>query len=105
MRAQCFGVVVIAGKFAQLSKILKFKLLYDDYPFRRVLLYPSGNTPNESGASDFLSLYLAYVDPEKAPKGWQVHAQFALAMSNPNDPTNYTTSCGFSPSFRKGPSR
>ncbi|KAG9019654.1 hypothetical protein FRB90_012000 [Tulasnella sp. 427] len=56
----------------------------------RVLLFPSGNSnapPNEA-----VSIYLDYADPQSAPKGWHACAQFALVMSNPQDPTNFVVS-------------
>lgn len=34
-----------------------------------------------------VSVYLDYADPKGSPEGWHVCAQFALVISNPNDPT------------------
>ena len=38
-----------------------------------------------------MSVYLDYGDP-KRPQEWHACAQFALVISNPNDPTIYTVS-------------
>ncbi|KAG8854609.1 hypothetical protein FRB91_003318 [Serendipita sp. 411] len=38
-----------------------------------------------------MSIYLDYADP-KTTEGWHACAQFALVLSNPNDPTNYVVS-------------
>ncbi len=47
---------------------------------------------NSNGqANDMVSVYLNYGD-QKASEGWHVCAQFALAISNPNDPTVYIQS-------------
>ncbi|KAH9981229.1 ubiquitin carboxyl-terminal hydrolase 5 [Lactifluus volemus] len=37
-------------------------------------------------------VYLDYADPKRAPEGWHACAQFALVISNPQDPTIYTVS-------------
>lgn len=37
-------------------------------------------------------MYLDYAEPKKAPEGWHACAQFALVISNPNDPTVFTVS-------------
>lgn len=39
-----------------------------------------------------VSVYLNYGDPKHAKEGWHVCAQFALAISNPNDPTCFIQS-------------
>lgn len=47
---------------------------------------------NSNGqANDMVSVYLNYGD-QKAAEGWHVCAQFALAISNPSDPTIYIQS-------------
>lgn len=56
---------------------------------RNVLLFPMGNSNGQ--ANDMVSVYLNYGD-QKAVEGWHVCAQFALAISNPNDPTVYIQS-------------
>lgn len=57
--------------------------------YRNVLLFPMGNSNGQ--ANDMVSVYLNYGD-QKAVEGWHVCAQFALAISNPNDPTVYIQS-------------
>ncbi|TDL19869.1 hypothetical protein BD410DRAFT_791764 [Rickenella mellea] len=52
----------------------------------RILLFPFGNSWTKPQT---ISLYLDY-DAKSAPKGWHTHAQFALVVSNPHDPTIYT---------------
>jgi hypothetical protein len=42
-----------------------------------------------------VSVYLDYANPKTAPEGWHACAQFALAVSNPNDPSIYTVSRKF----------
>ncbi|KAI5479269.1 hypothetical protein MNV49_003787, partial [Pseudohyphozyma bogoriensis] len=54
-----------------------------------VLLFPMGNSNGQ--ANDMVSVYLNYGD-QKSSEGWHVCAQFALAISNPNDPTVYIQS-------------
>ncbi|ORY78391.1 putative ubiquitin carboxyl-terminal hydrolase 5 [Leucosporidium creatinivorum] len=54
-----------------------------------VLLFPMGNSNGQ--ANDMVSVYLNYGD-QKAVEGWHVCAQFALAISNPGDPTVYIQS-------------
>ncbi|GAA6026726.1 hypothetical protein JCM8097_005817 [Rhodosporidiobolus ruineniae] len=54
-----------------------------------ILLFPMGNSNGQ--ANDMVSVYLNYGD-QKASEGWHVCAQFALAISNPNDPTVYIQS-------------
>ncbi|CAO3609348.1 unnamed protein product [Cunninghamella echinulata] len=52
-----------------------------------ILLFPKGNNQNES-----VSAYLEVADPlenEEHSEGWHVCAQFALVISNPQDPTNF----------------
>jgi ubiquitin carboxyl-terminal hydrolase 7 len=39
-----------------------------------------------------VSVYLDYANPKSAPEGWHACAQFALAISNPNDPSIFTVS-------------
>lgn len=39
-----------------------------------------------------VSVYLDYANPKAAPEGWHACAQFALAISNPNDPSVFTVS-------------
>ncbi|KIM26035.1 hypothetical protein M408DRAFT_330816 [Serendipita vermifera MAFF 305830] len=55
----------------------------------RALLFPLGNSsvpPNDS-----VSIYLDYADP-KTSDNWHACAQFALVLSNTNDPTNFVVS-------------
>ncbi|KAF8319268.1 cysteine proteinase [Clavulina sp. PMI_390] len=55
----------------------------------RILLFPTGNSnapPNES-----VSIYLDYADP-KTSTDWHACAQFALVMSNVQDPYTYVVS-------------
>lgn len=57
--------------------------------YRRILLFPTGNSnapPNES-----VSIYLDYADP-KTSADWHACAQFALVMSNVQDPSIYVVS-------------
>ncbi|KAF9649112.1 cysteine proteinase [Thelephora ganbajun] len=54
----------------------------------RILLFPFGN-PN-APPSDVVSIYLDSADAEEMEEGWHVCAQFALVISNPQDPTIYT---------------
>ncbi|GAA5845854.1 hypothetical protein JCM11251_002927 [Rhodosporidiobolus azoricus] len=54
-----------------------------------ILLFPMGNSNGQ--ANDMVSVYLNYGE-QKAKEGWHVCAQFALAISNPNDPTVYIQS-------------
>lgn len=61
---------------------------------RRILLFPFGNS--NAPPNDTVSVYLDYAEPKKAPEGWHACAQFALVISNPNDPTIYTVSRMFS---------
>ena len=52
-------------------------------------MFPMGNSNGQ--ANDMVSVYLNY--GEQTPnEGWHVCAQFALAISNPNDPTVYIQS-------------
>jgi len=55
-----------------------------------ILLFPTGNSNGQ--ANDMVSIYLNYGDPKHAKEGWHVCAQFALAISNPHDPTCYAQS-------------
>jgi hypothetical protein len=61
--------------------------------YRRILLFPFGNS--NAPPNDTVSVYLDYADPKKAPEGWHACAQFALVISNPNDPTIFTVSRKF----------
>ncbi|KAL0946992.1 hypothetical protein HGRIS_013138 [Hohenbuehelia grisea] len=56
----------------------------------RILLFPFGNS--NAPPNDTVSVYLDYAEPKKAPEGWHACAQFALVVSNINDPTIYTVS-------------
>lgn len=56
----------------------------------RILLFPFGNS--NAPPNDTVSVYLDYADPKKAPEGWHACAQFALVISNINDPTVFTVS-------------
>ncbi|KAG7531294.1 hypothetical protein FFLO_04472 [Filobasidium floriforme] len=56
----------------------------------RILLFPQGNANGQP--NDMVSVYLDYANPKTAPEGWHACAQFALAVSNPNDPSIYTVS-------------
>ncbi|CAE6431473.1 unnamed protein product [Rhizoctonia solani] len=56
----------------------------------RILLFPAGNS--NSPPNDTVSIYLDYANPKNAPEGWHACAQFALVMSNPQDPTNFVCS-------------
>lgn len=58
--------------------------------FRRILLFPFGNS--NAPPNDTVSVYLDYADPKKSPEGWHACAQFALVISNPHDPTIFTVS-------------
>lgn len=58
--------------------------------YRNILLFPTGNSNGQ--ANDMVSIYLNYGDPKHAKEGWHVCAQFALAISNPHDPTCYAQS-------------
>lgn len=59
-----------------------FLLLYH----RSILLFPKGNNQKKS-----TSVYLQIANPKESgiEEGWHVCAQFALAISNPGDPTLY----------------
>lgn len=56
----------------------------------RILLFPQGNANGQP--NDMVSVYLDYANPKGAPEGWHACAQFALAISNPYDPSIYTVS-------------
>ncbi|KAG6911473.1 hypothetical protein DXG01_014547 [Tephrocybe rancida] len=56
----------------------------------RILLFPFGNS--NAPPNDTVSVYLDYAEPKKAPEGWHACAQFALVISNINDPTVFTVS-------------
>jgi ubiquitin carboxyl-terminal hydrolase 7 len=48
---------------------------------------------NSNGqANDMVSVYLNYGDSKHSKEGWHVCAQFALAISNPTDPTCFIQS-------------
>jgi ubiquitin carboxyl-terminal hydrolase 7 len=55
-----------------------------------ILLFPQGNSNGQ--ANDMVSVYLNYGDSKHAPENWHVCAQFALAISNPEDPTHFIQS-------------
>ena len=57
---------------------------------RRILLFPFGNS--NAPPNDTVSVYLDYANPKGVKEGWHACAQFALVISNPNDPTIYTVS-------------
>lgn len=59
-------------------------------PLRRILLFPFGNS--NAPPNDTVSVYLDYAEPKKSPEGWHACAQFALVISNPQDPTVFTVS-------------
>ncbi|KAF9649101.1 cysteine proteinase [Thelephora ganbajun] len=56
----------------------------------RILLFPFGNSNGPRG--DFVSIYLDSANTKGTGKDWHVCAQFALVISNSQDPTIYTTS-------------
>ncbi|KDR74843.1 hypothetical protein GALMADRAFT_227212 [Galerina marginata CBS 339.88] len=56
----------------------------------RILLFPFGNS--NVPPIDVVSVYLDYAEPKKSPEGWHACAQFAIAISNPQDPTIFTVS-------------
>ncbi|WFD43786.1 ubiquitinyl hydrolase 1 [Malassezia psittaci] len=56
----------------------------------RILLFPFGNSNGQP--YDMVSVYLDYAADSSTPEGWHACAQFALVISNPNDPTLFTTS-------------
>ncbi|KDN51670.1 hypothetical protein RSAG8_00216, partial [Rhizoctonia solani AG-8 WAC10335] len=56
----------------------------------RILLFPAGNS--NSPPNDTVSIYLDYANPKNVPEGWHACAQFALVMSNTQDPTNFVCS-------------
>ena len=64
-----------------------------DFASRNVLLFPMGNSNGQ--ANDMVSVYLNYGENQNSAEGWHVCAQFALAISNPNDPTVYIQSRAF----------
>lgn len=65
---------------------------------RRILLFPFGNSNGQP--NDMVSVYLDYADT-KREEGWHVCAQFALVISNPNDPRIYSTSREYTQAWRK----
>lgn len=60
---------------------------------RRILIFPQGNANGQP--NDMVSVYLDYANPKGVPEGWHACAQFALAISNPNDPSIFTVSRAF----------
>ncbi len=56
----------------------------------RVLLFPFGNSNGQP--NDMVSVYLDYADPKGSPDGWHVCAQFALVISNIDDPSVFSSS-------------
>lgn len=56
----------------------------------RILLFPFGNSNGQP--YDMVSVYLDYVEGPDTPENWHVCAQFALVISNPSDPTLFSTS-------------
>ncbi|KAL7416026.1 hypothetical protein BDY24DRAFT_406155 [Mrakia frigida] len=56
----------------------------------RILIFPQGNANGQP--NDMVSVYLDYSNPKAAAEGWHSCAQFALAISNPNDPSVFTVS-------------
>lgn len=56
----------------------------------RILLFPFGNSNGQP--YDMVSVYLDYADGPDTPEGWHACAQFALVISNPNDPRLFSTS-------------
>ena len=73
-----------------LAPILRRILTWLVSTFRRILLFPFGNS--NAPPNDTVSVYLDYAEPKKAPEGWHACAQFALVISNVHDPTIYTAS-------------
>lgn len=65
----------------------------------RILLFPYGNASGST--NDMTSIYLDYADPTGQKEGWHACAQFALAISNPNDPSIYTVSREYIPKRSK----
>lgn len=70
--------------------VCRWFLAYSLVSARRILLFPFGNS--NAPPNDTVSVYLDYADPKRAPEGWHACAQFALVISNTNDPTIYTVS-------------
>lgn len=68
--------------------------IVDIFTFRRILLFPFGNS--NAPPNDTVSVYLDYAEPKKAPEGWHACAQFALVISNVHDPTVFTVSRAYS---------
>lgn len=66
---------------------------------RRILLFPFGNSNGQP--NDMVSVYLDYADT-KREEGWHVCAQFALVISNPNDPRIYSTSREYAQAWKEG---
>jgi ubiquitin carboxyl-terminal hydrolase 7 len=54
---------------------------------RRILLFPLGNVT--AAPYENVAVYFEHVVADDAPSDWHVCAQFALIISNPNDPTIY----------------
>ena len=57
---------------------------------RQIFLFPLSNTLSPN---DTTFIYLDYANSKGMEKDWHTCAQFALAISNPHDPTNYTVNC------------
>lgn len=87
---QILNAVVTNGE--TIRGALLFSLI-ETILFRRILLFPFGNS--NAPPNDTVSVYLDYADPKKSPEGWHACAQFALVISNPNDPTIFTVSRKF----------
>jgi ubiquitin carboxyl-terminal hydrolase 7 len=58
--------------------------------FRRILLFPFGNS--NAPPNDTVSVYLDYASNKNTPENWHACAQFALVISNLHDPRIYTVS-------------
>ncbi|KAF0557253.1 putative ubiquitin-specific processing protease 21 [Gigaspora margarita] len=56
----------------------------------RISLYPLGNDDN-----DVVSIYLEFADRYIAPNGWHSCAQFAFALWNPEEPTEFVYRGGY----------
>ena len=62
---------------------------------RRILFFPFGN--RSTPPYDTVSIYLDS-NPNNVPDDWHKCAQFAIVLSNPNDPTIYIEARTFLPS-------
>ena len=54
---------------------------------RRILFFPYGNH------ADYASFYLEHAWEEEPPENWYACVQFALVLSNVNDPSIYVSHC------------